>query len=488
MDLMMNLLTITNRIRTLLSVPLLSGIVVITACATVGPDYSRPDTPAPDAWQASLTGGLTDHETDPRTLACWWTTLQDPILSVLVKQAVSGNPSLKEARARVREARGRRAISQADQFPTLDASGSASRNRSSQGTGNSGTLDLYQLGFDAGWELDLFGGVRRQVEAAEADLQATDEALRDVLVSLMAEVALNYVEVRSFQTRLSVAMSNLAAQEETYHITQWRYQAGLTTQLDVEQATYNLEQTRSQLPSLRTGREQAKNRISVLLGERPGALNPELDEPRPIPVTPLEIAVGVPADVLRRRPDVRKAERELAAQTARIGVATADLYPKISLNGSIGLESLSTGNLIDAASRTYSVGPHISWPVFKAGAIMSNIEVQSALQEQKLFQYKAAILTALEEVENALTAFAQEQLRRQSLMEASEAARRAVALAQDQYASGIIDFQQVLEAQRSLFSFEDQLAQSERDVTSDLIALYKALGGGWTSLDANGEK
>jgi NodT family efflux transporter outer membrane factor (OMF) lipoprotein len=420
---------------------------------------------------------------DHQALARWWTTLKDLTLSRLVNMAVAGNLSLKEAKARVREARARRAISKAAQFPTLDATGSASHSRSSGRTGGDRTVDLYRLGFDASWELDLFGGVRRSVEAAEADLEATQEALSDALVSLLAEVALNYIDVRSFQTRISVAEANLNAQEETCNITRWRYQAGLTTQLDVEQATYNLEQTRSQLPSLRTSLEQAKNRIAVLLGERPGALDSELEEHKPIPVTPLEVAVGVPADVLRRRPDVRKAERELAAQTARIGVAAADLYPKFSLAGSIGLEALSTGKALDRDSfRTSSIAPGITWPIFKAGAIISNIEVQSALQEQKLIRYRATVLTALEEVENALTAYAHQQLRRKSLKEASQAARRAVGLAQDQYSSGIVDFQLVLDAQRSLFSIEDQLAQSEREVTANLIALYKALGGGWTSL------
>jgi NodT family efflux transporter outer membrane factor (OMF) lipoprotein len=478
----------TIRIRVFLRLSFLSLFLFISACAAVGPDYSPPDTSAPDGWQTKLVGGLTARQIDDQTLAKWWTVLKDPILSRLAERAVAGNLSLKEARARVREARARRAISGADQFPTLDATGSASRSRSSEDTGGGRTLELYQLGFDASWEVDLFGGVHRAVEAAEADLQAAGEALRDVLVSLLAEVALNYIDVRSFQARLSIAESNLEAQEETCNIVQWRFQAGLTTQLDVEQATYNLEQTRSQLPPLRVGLEQAKNRLAVLLGERPGSLNSELEEPEPVPITPPEVAVSVPAEVLRRRPDVRKAERELAAQTARIGVATADLYPKFSLIGSIGLEALSTGKLLETDSRTYNIGPRFTWPIFDAGAITSNIEVQEAVQEQKLIQYEAAVLTALEDVENALASYTREQLRRQSLIMASQAARRAVEIAQDQYSAGLIDFQVVLEAQRSLFSLQDQLAQSESEVISNLIALYKALGGGWTSLASRPEK
>ncbi len=466
--------------------PLVSSLTLLlllfAGCTTVGPDYVPPEVSAPAGWTAKLEGGLTAEQIDPQRLAHWWTTLNDPILSSLIEQAVAGNLDVKEARARVREARARRGISQADRFPTIEATGSASKNRSSEETGGGGTRELYAAGFDASWELDLFGGIRRSVEVAEAELQASEEDLRDVLVTLLAEVALNYIEVRSFQTRLSIAEANLDAQEETHNLTQWRFQAGLTTQLDVEQAKYNLEQTRSQIPALETGLEQARNRLAVLLGQQPGFLKDALAEPKAIPVTALEVAVGVPADVLRRRPDVRQAERQLAAQTAQVGVATADLYPKLSLIGSIGLEALSLGNLFSSGARTSAIGSNIGWTIFDTGRIRQNIKVQTALQEQALFQYEAAVLTALEEVENALVAYADEQVRRRSLVEASQAARRAVELAQTQYSSGLIDFQVVLDAQRSLLSLQDQLASSDAEVTSNLITLYKVLGGGWTSL------
>ena len=462
--------------------PFFLSVLMISACAAVGPDYRPPQTIAPKAWQGGLAGGLSNRLVDIEALAKWWTTLNDPTLSRLVEKAASENLGIKEARARIREARASRAIARAGLFPTLDATGSAKRSMTSKQIGSGRRVDLYDVGFDAGWELDLFGGVRRSVEAAEADYQAIQEAFGDVMVSLTAEVALNYLDVRSFQTRLKVATSNLKVQEETFNITKWRYQAGLTTGLDVEQASYNLEATKAEIPSLKTGLEQAKNRLAVLLGEQPGALGPELEEPGDIPVAGIEIAVGVPADVLRRRPDVRKAERELAAQTARIGVAKADLYPKFSLTGSIGLESLSTQDLLDAQSRYYSAGPGISWPIFRAGAILENVEVQNALQEQKMIQYKASVLNALEEVENAMTAYAMEQERRSALWQAAQSARSAAGLSQDQYSSGLIDFQKVLEAQRSLLSFEDQLTQSSRNVTANLIALYKALGGGWTKI------
>lgn len=448
----------------------------------MGPEYLPPEISPPDKWNAVLKDGLSSESAEPQALASWWATLEDPTLTHLIERAIQGNIDLKEARARVREARARRGIFEADRFPTIDASGSGSYSRSSEDTGSGETRELYAVGFDAGWEIDLFGGIRRSVEAAQADLEASQDDLRDVLVSLLAEVALNYVEVRTLQERLAVAEANLEAQAETYQLTVFRFEAGLTTALDTEQASYNVENTRSTIPELRSSLEKAKNRIAVLLGMHPGGVHLELSERKPIPVTPLEVAVGVPADVLRRRPDVRRAERELAAQTAQVGVATAELYPRFSLLGSIGLEALSFGKLFSAGSRTYSIGPTFTWNIFDAGAIRRNIKVQNALQEQALIQYEGTILVALEDVENALVAYAEEQLRRQSLLKATQAAQRAVDLALNQYSSGSIDFRDVLDAQRSLLSFQDQLANSEGTVTANLIRLYKALGGGWTSL------
>jgi NodT family efflux transporter outer membrane factor (OMF) lipoprotein len=466
----------------------LTLLLLVAGCTTVGPDYIPPEVSTPPQWTAELEGGLTAKRVDTQALANWWTTLHDPILSDLIERAVAGNLDVKEARARIREARARRGVSQADRFPTIDTTGSASQNRSSEEAGSGETRELYAVGFDASWELDLFGSVRRSVEAAEADLQASKEDLRDVLVSLLAEVALNYVEVRSFQTRVSITEANLNKQEETYNITQWRFQAGLTTQLDVEQAKYNLEQTRSQIPTLQTKLEQARNRLAVLLGQHPGFLNDALAGKKAIPVAPFEVAVGVPADVLRRRPDVRRAERRLAAQTAQVGVATAQLYPKLSLMGSIGLEALSLGNLFSSGAQTSAIASNIGWTMFDAGRIRQNIKVQTALQEQALIQYEAAVLGALEEVENALVAFVDEQARRRSLAEAAQAAQRAVDFAQSQYSSGVVDFSNVLDAERSMLLLQDQLAISEGEVTSNLITLYKALGGGWPSLAPDAKK
>lgn len=464
-----------SRIVLTLAVALLAG------CATVGPDYVPPRTTSPAAWNTPLQGGIT-VSTDPRNLAAWWTSLNDPELSRLVDRAVAGNLDLKKASARIREARARRGLSRAGLYPTLDATGSVTRSHGSAEMGAATTGDLFSAGLDASWEIDLFGGVRRSVEASEADLQAAGEDLHDTLVSLLAEVALNYVDLRTAQARLSVTETSLKSLEETHRLAQWRAQAGLGDELAVQQARYNLESARSQIPTLRTAIAEAKNRLAVLLGEAPGAVHAELSKPEPVPSLPPEVAIGVPADLLRQRPDVRKAERQLAAQTARIGVATADLYPKLTLSSAIGLQALTFGGLFNAANAFSSGSSGLTWRVFDAGAIRKNIEIQSALQEQSLIAYESAVLVALEEAENAIAAYAQEQRRRQSLGEAARSAEAAAELAQIKYRTGLTDFGTVLEAERSLLSFRDQLAQSDGAIVTNLVKLYKALGGGWTAL------
>jgi multidrug efflux system outer membrane protein len=422
-----------------------------------------------------------EKDTDYNALSTWWKTLDDPVLTNLVEKAVSGNLDLKSARSRVREARARRGISEAGLFPTVDAAASATKNRLSEVRYGGDDYSLYAAGFDAGWEIDVFGGIRRSIEAATANLEAEKASLRDVMVSLLSEVALNYLDVRTIQLGIEVAVHNLEAQERSYRLALSRYEAGLTNELSVQQAKYNMESTRSKIPLLRTALAGAMNRLSVLLGLQPGALNGQLKEHAPIPVPPLKVAVGVPAEALRRRPDIRRAERQLAAQTAQVGVATADLYPKFSLVGSIGLESLSLGDVFSASGLAYLIGPSVTWPVFDAGAIRSNIRVQTERQKQALIQYEYAILTALEEVENALVAYAEEQNRMKALEASTRAAKRAVLLSESQYKAGLTDFTNVLDAQRSLLSFQEQLAQSKGKVTSNLVRLYKALGGGWTS-------
>jgi len=453
----------------------------LTGCAKVGPDYLHTDPVAPKTWQASMERGLSPESSDPQLLARWWTVLRDPLLNRLIHQAIAGNLDLKQARARLLAARARRDISSAALLPTLDASGSVTRNRTSGNRGSGSVTTNYSTGLDAGWELDLFGGTRRSVEAAEARLDASREDLRDILVSLVAEVALNYIDVRTFQARLRIADENLGAQEETYELTRARYESGLTSELALQQAKYLLAGTRAQIPTLQTGLAGATHQLAVLLGLPPDTLSGQLQEVKPLPTLPISVAVGIPAETLRRRPDIRRAERLLAAQTAEIGAATAELYPSFRLNGSIGLDALSAGKLFASDSGSYGFGPSFSWPVFAAGAIEANVRLQSSLQQEALASYKAVVLSALQEVEDALVAYAREQERYQALQESAMAAGQAATLAGLQYRAGLIDFTGVLDARRSLLSFQDQLAQSAATMAGNLIRLYKALGGGWTS-------
>jgi outer membrane protein, multidrug efflux system len=471
---------------------LLLGIV---GC-TVGPNYRRPDVQVPATWSASANDGVT---TQSREIARWWKTFNDPELDELIERAVQSNLDLRLAAARLREARALRGVAASDQWPTINISGAYTRNRQSEhvspaqgGASNgsnatgavpSGTLeqDLFQAGFDASWEIDLFGGVRRAIEAADADVAASVEDLRDVLVTLLSEVARNYVEVRGFQRRIDIAADNIRSQQETLELTQSRFDAGLTSQLDVVQAASQLATTQSQVPTLDTALKQGIHRLSVLLGLAPGALLSELSQESPIPSVPPEVPAGLPADLLRRRPDVRRAERQVAAATARIGVAVADLFPKLSLTGTLGLQSNLLADLAFGSSRFWSVGPTLSWPIFDAGRIRANIQVQNAREEQRLTQYEQVVLTALEDVENALVAYSREQTRGSRLAEAVEANQRAVELANELYIRGLGDFLNVLESQRSLFALQSDFAQSEVTMSSNLVALYKALGGGWQS-------
>lgn len=456
------------------------AIVMLAGCR-VGPDYVQPETSVPARWSSRLAGGVTAEPTDAELLASWWTTLGDPVLSALIDEAVEGNLDLATARSRVRQARAQRAIARGGLLPAFDAGASATSSRVDRRNGLDTSGQVYSSDVGAGWDLDLFGGTRRSIEAATAELEATEANLRDVLISLLAETALNYVDVRTYQARIAAAEASLKTQEETYQLVLWRVEGGLDDELAAQQARYNLENTRAQLPSLRIGLRQAMNRLAVLLGEAPGSLDARLQEPQPVPVPPQEIAVGVPAEMVRRRPDVRQAERQLAAETARVGVATSDLYPRLRLSGSVGIETLSLREPGSSRTWTASGGPSLSWAIFDP-TVRPGIQVQSELQEQALIQYEATVLGSLEEVENALVAYVQEQQRRENLREATKAAQAAAELAQYQYQAGLRDFSDVLDAERSLLSFQDQLQQSDGAVTSDVIRLYQALGGGWTSM------
>ncbi len=455
---------------------ILSMALLLMGCAAVGPNYTPPSVSVPDTWTKRLEIPQTDVAAD---LSQWWISFGDERLTGLISRSLQGNPGVRDAIARIREARARRGISESRFSPQVNASTDLQHSRKSFNAGLGGELNLYMAGLDAGWELDIFGATRRAVEAAQANLEATYENLRNIYVTLAAEVALSYLNLRTQQNRLAIAEQNLAVQQETLNLVKSRFDAGLVTELDVNQAVYNLKNTQAQIFLLKDGITQAQHSIAILVGLPPAALKAELYAPAPVPVAPLSLALGVPADVLRNRPDVRRAERQLAAQTAQIGVATADLYPKFTLTGSIGLEALKLDRLFQYDSRTFGIGPSVRWNVFDAGSIRRNIEVQTALQEQALAQYETAVLNALKEVEDALSAFAEEYQRLKVLREGEQAAVNAVNIATAQYKAGIVDFQAVLETQRSLLTLQDQATQSEANVTGNFVRLYKALGGGW---------
>jgi outer membrane protein, multidrug efflux system len=461
---------------------LIMMLIMAGGCAMVGPDYGRPKSALPSQWSTSAGEGVAVGAADLMGLATWWTKLDDPLLSSLIERSVAGNLDVRRAQAAVRRARALAGITRSGLYPTVDAAGSFIARGAGKNADLDDTTDLYATAFDAAWEIDVFGGKRRSVEAAVADLEASEEDLRDVLVSLLSEVALNYIGARTYQARLGAAEANLASQEETYRLTEWRLQAGLSDELAEQQARYNLEHTKSQIPTLMTGLEGTVNRVSVLVGEPPGSVRKEMETVYPVPAVPQEVAIGVPADVLRQRPDIRRAERQLAAETARVGATQAELYPRFTLSGSIGLEALSINRLFSLSNRVFNYGSAISWPLFDAGNIRNSIEAQSAVQERALISYEASILTALEDVENALVAYREERQRRASLAETSHAAWSAAQLAKHKYEAGLTDFTSVLDAQRSLYAYQDELAQSDGVIASNLVRLYKAFGGGWTTL------
>jgi NodT family efflux transporter outer membrane factor (OMF) lipoprotein len=461
------------------------AILFAAGCA-VGPDYHRPNGSAPPQWGETLNGGETNGAA---SVAGWWKNFDDAELNSLIDRAVQSNLDLKIAAARVREARAQYRIVSADQWPSVGTSGSYTRDRESKHQPILGSLPLppgvpfennvYQAGFDAAWELDVFGGTRRAEEAAKAEVAAAEYGRRGTLVTLLAEVARNYVEARGYQRQLAITRENITSQEQGLALTQDRFAHGLVSDLDVQQATTLLAITRAGVPTLERAAQASIHRLGVLLGQPPGALLTEMSAAAPIPAAPPEVPVGLPSELLLRRPDVRMAERQLAAATAQIGVATADLFPKFSLTGAAGFESVSAGDWFSGGSKFWSLGPTVQWNIFDAGRIRANIKVRNAWQEEALGNYERTVLASFEDVENALVNYAKEQVRRRSLEDAVKSSRESLNLANQLYGNGLANFINVLDAERSLYQAQDQLVQSEYSVSLDLIALYKALGGGW---------
>jgi NodT family efflux transporter outer membrane factor (OMF) lipoprotein len=467
---------------------LVPALLLLQGCL-VGPDYVPPDTQMPDRWSQELSEGLTEGKADLRT---WWTTLNDPTLDRLIERSTLGNLDVKQAVARIRQARAQFGIATGEIAPTVDAQGqvqtSRISNNVSEGTAppQNRTDTFYSLGLDASWEIDLWGRIRRNIESADASIGAQIEDYRDVLVVLYSEVAQTYVQIRTLQVRIASALANVGTQQGALQLTINRNRAGLAPDLDVRQAELNLATTQSFVPTLREALAQNINSLAVLLGEFPSAVQAELAQDAPIPAPPAEVVMGLPTELLRQRPDIRQAERQLAAQTAQIGVATAQLYPALSLSGAFAFESFSTDDLFKWESRAFQFGPTVRWNIFDAGRIRSNIVLQDALTEEFLASYEQTVLSAVEEVESAMAAYLQELQRREYLQRSVVAARASVGLVDTLYRSGLTDFQNVLDTQRSQFTQEDALAESQGLVVQNLIQLYQALGGGWGQAPAEG--
>jgi NodT family efflux transporter outer membrane factor (OMF) lipoprotein len=461
-----------------------STLVVLLVCATactLGPDYKQPELDVPDVWQSRAVEGVKQGEA---SIQVWWEGLGDPVLIDLLKRAQAANLDLAIAVARIRESRATYGISKSDWYPEVNVEGNAGAQELSENSfGDLGvggeTMENYRLGVGMSWELDIFGRIRRSVESAGASFEATIEDYRDVLVVLLADVGFNYVDALTFQYRVDLAIENAEMQRDSLQLTQDRFNAGLTSALDVAQAESNLANTEAGIPRLESQLNAALNRIAVLLGENPGSVHDLLLGSSQVPRPSVEIVVGIPADVVRQRPDIRRAERELAAATALIGVAKADLYPRFSLTGFLGLDSGEIGDLLDGDSVTWSVGLPFIGNLFDGGRRRGAVEVQWARTEQALSLYELTVLLALEEVENALVNLAKERTRRDRLARAVNASERSVELVRTQYLAGLTNFQNVLDSERSLTAQQDQLAESQGLVINNLILLYRALGGGW---------
>lgn len=414
---------------------------------------------------------------DDAALVRWWQQFSDATLSDLIAQAFAANPSLRSASQAVLQARAQADVQRAGQLPSLDATGSAQRSRS----GNQDPGNSFGAGLDARWELDLFGRLRAGVRASEADLAAATANWQGAYVSLAAEVALNYVDLRNQQQRLAIAQRNLASQEQTLQISQWRLQAGLATSLVTEQARAAVAQTAAQIPGLQASLAQSRHALAVLTGQAPAALDNLLQASAPLPQLPESLVMRFPADTLRQRPDVQAAQQRVQAALARVDQAEAARYPRLSLSGSLGLRAASLGALSGGSAVAASILGGLSAPVFDGGAARAQVRAQSAALEQARANYVSTVLGALQEVEDSLAALQGDRERLLRLQTAAQAASNADLLAQQRYASGLVDFQTVLETQRSLLSAQDSVASTSASLVANHVRLYKALGGGWSS-------
>jgi outer membrane protein, multidrug efflux system len=460
---------------------MLAGAAAATLCAcAVGPNYQRPVTPVPPQFVNLGQPGFNAGDVEAK----FWTLFNEPKLDRLVNDALAANKDLQRARASLRASRAARRLAGFDLFPTVTAAGSYTHARESRNQlpaiiSEERTLDSVDVGFDAFWELDFFGRVRRGIQAARAEEQASAAGLRDAQVTVTAEVARNYFVLRGLQEQLAVATRNADNQNQTLRVTQARLEAGRGTELDSARAEAQLKTTLASIPLLESSIATTIYRLSVLTGRLPDALTADLQDAQPLSDLPSLNAVSDPATLLRRRPDIRVAERSLAASTARIGVAIGDLFPKVTFTGSIGYDAATFRGIGKSGSDTYSVGPGISWAAFDLGRVGARIKIAHAQADADLAAYEASVLGALEETEGALVTYGRAQSRRELLTQAASASERAADLARQRFRGGLTDFVNVLEAERDALSVQDSLAQSRTQTATALVAVYKALGGGW---------
>jgi NodT family efflux transporter outer membrane factor (OMF) lipoprotein len=464
-------------------------------CA-VGPNFKKPEAQVPASWSGASASSAVNS--DPATVVSWWSTFQEPTLSSLIERSTESNLDLRAAVLRITEARAQKDVANAAFFPTASANASFTRQRLSDTTAtgavftNFGDVQIpgmpsvnfpnpynqFQLGASASWEPDLFGRVRRSVEAANADLQASVEDQHAVLVSLCADVARNYVELRGAQLRMEVTERSLATQKDLYDLTRQRQAVGLTTDLDVANAGAQFDSTQALVPQIEREVTGDINQLSLLMGRAPDSLRAELESVKPVPQVPPLLPLGLPADLARRRPDIRQSEAKLHAATARIGVAVADLFPRLTLTASGGTQSQSASDLLKWASRFGSIGPTFEVPVFD-GRRWATVRLQNVRAQEAAVDYERTVLGALHEVENALAAYKSDRDRGVALASAVAQSRDALELARARYSSGVANFIDVLDVERSLQQNELALATNTTAVSTDLVAIYRALGGGW---------
>ena len=447
----------------------------------VGPDYLRPAAPVAPNW---IDEHDTRLDTSDQDLHQWWIVFDDPTLDALITNAVQQNLSLREAGYRVLQARAARGIVAGSLFPQQQAAGAGySRNAISRSAANSDFIperffDQWDAGFNLAWELDFWGRFRRAIEAADADLDASIEGYDQVVVTLLADVAATYVEIRTLQQRIVLAQQNVTLQRETFTIADARFRGGQVSELDVDQATSTLAQTEALIPQLEVQLRQATNRLCVLLGMPPADLITMLGW-GPVPTAPERVSIGIPAELLRRRPDVRRAEREVAAQSARVGVATAELYPHIGVTGTIGVSSERINRLFTTSSFQGSVGPSFQWNILNYGRLLNNIRLQDALLAELIVVYQNKVLQANAEAENGIVQFLRTQDTARYLNTSVTAAQKGAVVAVAQYRNGTTDFNRVALVQQNLVQQQDLLTQAQGDIALGLVEVYRALGGGW---------